>query len=29
VAEVERNETMRVVYLGRPGDARGAAEVLA
>ena len=29
VAEVQRNETVREVYLGRPRDARGAAEVLA
>jgi len=28
VAEVQRNETVREVYLGRPRDARGAAEVL-
>ena len=27
VAEVQRNETVREVYLGRPRDARGAAEV--
>jgi urea transport system ATP-binding protein len=29
VAEVQRNETVREVYLGRPRDARGAAEALA
>jgi urea transport system ATP-binding protein len=29
VAEVQQNETVREVYLGRPRDARGAAEVLA
>ncbi len=29
VTEVQRNETVREVYLGRPRDARGAAEVLA
>ncbi len=29
VAEVQENETVREVYLGRPRDARGAAEVLA
>ena len=29
VAEVQRNETVREVYLGRPRDARGAAEVVA
>jgi urea transport system ATP-binding protein len=29
VAEVQRNEMVREVYLGRPRDARGAAEVLA
>jgi urea transport system ATP-binding protein len=29
VAEVQTNETVREVYLGRPRDARGAAEVLA
>jgi urea transport system ATP-binding protein len=29
VAEVQRNATVREVYLGRPRDARGAAEVLA
>ncbi|HUR86420.1 MAG TPA: urea ABC transporter ATP-binding protein UrtD [Solirubrobacteraceae bacterium] len=29
VADVQRNETVREVYLGRPRDARGAAEVLA
>jgi urea transport system ATP-binding protein len=29
VAEVQCNETVREVYLGRPRDARGAAEVLA
>ena len=29
VAEVQSNETVREVYLGRPRDARGAAEVLA
>jgi urea transport system ATP-binding protein len=29
VAEVQRNETVREVYLGRPRDARGAAEVTA
>ena len=28
VAEVQKNETVREVYLGRPRDARGAAEVL-
>jgi len=28
VAEVQRNETVREVYLGRPRDARGAAEAL-
>jgi urea transport system ATP-binding protein len=29
VAEVQRDETVREVYLGRPRDARGAAEALA
>ncbi|HZO36617.1 MAG TPA: ATP-binding cassette domain-containing protein, partial [Solirubrobacteraceae bacterium] len=29
VAEVQQNETVREVYLGRPRDARGAAEVVA
>jgi urea transport system ATP-binding protein len=29
VAEVQQNETVREVYLGRPRDARGAAEALA
>ncbi|MDQ3629697.1 MAG: urea ABC transporter ATP-binding protein UrtD [Actinomycetota bacterium] len=29
VAEIQRDETVREVYLGRPRDARGAAEVLA
>jgi urea transport system ATP-binding protein len=29
VAEVQRNDTVREVYLGRPRDARGAAEALA
>ena len=29
VAEVQRDETVREVYLGRPRDSRGAAEVLA
>jgi urea transport system ATP-binding protein len=29
VGEVQQNETVREVYLGRPRDARGAAEVLA
>jgi urea transport system ATP-binding protein len=29
VAEVQQDETVREVYLGRPRDARGAAEVLA
>jgi urea transport system ATP-binding protein len=29
VSEVQTNETVREVYLGRPRDARGAAELVA